>query len=572
MVTTNRGPRIPVFTSLRGYQTDWLRADIAAGLAIAAVALPIAIAYPAIAGLPPETGLYATIAPLVAYAVFGSSRQLVVGPDAATLTVLGAVLATILATQDSSADRASLAALLALAVGALCFVARALRLGVLATFLSRPVLTGFFAGISLSIMVGQISRLTGVQIESNGLIRPFLELLGKAKLIHWPSLLLGAALFAILQAGRIIRLPVPGPVIVVVLAVALSALFDFRARGIAVVGDVPTDLPRFVVPAYAGAPFDIVALGAAAIFLVSFGSGIVTARSFAARDGHEVDANRELTGFGAANVAAGFFGGFPVTGADSRTAVNVTAGGRSQVASIVAASVLVATLLFLGPALRILPIPALGAILVSAALGLIDIAALREIRRISRVEFLFALIALSGPLGVGVLPGIVVAVAATLAYLLYKSAYPRIAMLGRIRGRNGFYKLHRSPEAEPTPGLALCIVEGSLQFYNCDNVRERLRAIAAELPHGTEWFVLDASAMPQIDGTGAAMLARIADEFAALGLVLGVAELHTEAAELLDRAGLLDRIGAKMIFDDLDDAFRAFGARAAVASPNDASS
>jgi len=553
--------RFPVLASLQGYRPDWLQSDISAGLAIAAVGLPSAIAYPAIAGLPPETGFYASIAPLVAYAVFGPSRQLIVGPDAGTMTVLAAVLATIYATPGVTADRVAVAALLALAVGIYCLLARVLRLGLLATFLSRPILIGFLAGISLSIMIGQIGRLSGVRIDSGGLIEPLVEIVDKADLIHWPSLALGAAMLLVLQAVRISKLPVPGPVIVVVLAVALSALFDFEAHGIAVVGDVPTDLPKPTLPAYSGVPVDTILLGAASIFLVSFGSGIVTARGFAARGGHEVDPNRELTGFGAANVAAGFFGAFPVTASDSRTAVNMSVGGRTQIASIAAAAALVVTLLFLGPALRILPIPALGAILVAAALSLIDVEALREIRRISGVEFLFALIALMGPLTLGVLQGIVIAVGATLVYLLYKSAHPRDALLGRIPGRDGFYKLHRSPEARPEPGLAVCIVQGNLLFFDTDYVKARLRAIASELPPGTEWFVLDASAIAQVDSTAAAMLAGIADEFAARGAALGLAEVHTEVLGLLERAGVIDRIGATMVFDDLDDALRAFRAR-----------
>jgi MFS superfamily sulfate permease-like transporter len=346
-----------------------------------------------------------------------------------------------------------------------------------------------------------------------------------------------------------------------VLAIALSAMFDFEARGIAVVGDIPSGLPRLALPAYSGVPLDVIVLGATAIFLVSFGAGIVTARSFAARGGYEVDPDRELTGFGAANVAAGFYAAFPVTASDSRTAVNTTVGGRSQIAAIVAAAALMAALLFLGPALRILPIPALGAILVAAALSLIDLEALRQIGRISRVELLFALIALAGPLSFGVLQGVVIAVGATLVYLLYKSAHPRDAMLGRIPGRDGFYKLHRSPEARPVPGLALCIVQGDLLFFNSDYVKARLRAIASELQPGTEWFVLDANAIAQVDSTGAATLAGISDEFAARGLALGLAEVHSEALGLLERAGVVDRIGPTMVFDDLDDALRAFRER-----------
>lgn len=567
MMTADPKRRAPVLASLHGYQPAWIGSDIAAGLAIAAVGLPSAIAYPAIAGLPPETGLYASIAPLVAYAVFGPSRQLIVGPDAATMTVLAATLAGMHAVPGTTADRVALAALLALAVGVLCFVARALRLGVLATFLSRPILTGFFAGISLSIMVGQIGRLTGVRIEADGLLRPLIEIAGKAAFIHWPSLALGLAMFILLQFARRMKLRVPGPVVVVVLAVALSALLDFEGRGIAVVGEIPTGVPSLAVPAFSGVRLDDIVLGAAAIFLVSFGSGIVTARSFAARGGYEVDPNRELTGFGAANIAAGLFSAFPVTASDSRTAINTTVGGRSQIAAVVAAAALLAALLFLGPALAILPIPALGAILVSAALGLIDIDALRQIWRISRVEFLFAMIALMGPLSLGVLKGIVIAVAATLVHLIYKSANPRDALLGRIAGRDGFYKLHRTPDARPEPGLVLYVLQGSLLFFNSDTVKARLRAIAEGLPSETEWFILDASAIAHVDSTGAAMLAGIADEFAARDISLGLAELHSEAQGMLKRAGVVDRIGEAMVFEDLEDALHAFRQTKAAPAP-----
>lgn len=410
------GLPFPVLASLSGYQPGWLRADLSAGLAVAAVGLPSAIAYPAIAGLPPETGIYASIAPLVAYAFFGPSRQLIVGPDAATMTVLAAVIVTVTASMPGglAVDRIALAALLALGVGLFCLVAWVLRLGVLATFLSRPILTGFFIGISLSILIGQIGRFTGVKIEAEGLLGPVLELLRKAGSIHWPSLLLALGMFGLLQIARTIRSPVPGPVLVVVLSAVLSAVFDFEGRGIAVVGDIPVGLPSFSLPGIAGLPIQNLALGAAAIFLVSFGAGIITARSFGAIGGYPVDPNRELIGFGSANMAAGLFGAFPVTASDSRTAVNLTVGGRSQVASIVAAATLIATLLFLGPALRIIPLPALGAILAATAISMIDLAAMARIWRISRMEFVFALIAMWGPIGLGVLNGVVIAIGATL--------------------------------------------------------------------------------------------------------------------------------------------------------------
>ena len=558
------GVRLPVPASLYGYQLGWLRSDVSAGLAVAAVGLPSAIAYPAIAGLPPETGIYASIAPLVAYAIFGPSRQLIVGPDAATMTVLAAVLVAVTASVPVGleVDRTAVAAVLALGVGLLCLAAWVLRLGVLATFLSRPILTGFFIGISFSILIGQIGRFTGVKIEAEGLLGPVLELLRKAGSIHWQSLLLAMGMFGLLQIVRIMRFPVPGPVLVVVLAVVLSAVFDFEGRGIAVVGDIPTGLPSLSLPAIAGLPIQTLVLGAAAIFVVSYGAGIITARSFGAIGGYPVDPNRELIGFGAANIGASLFGAFPVTASDSRTAVNLSVGGRSQVSSIVAAAALIATLLFLGQTLRIIPIPALGAILAATAISLIDLAALRQIWRISRMEFVFALIAMWGPIGLGVLNGVVIAIGATLVYVLRKLMFPRDAMLGRVPGHDGFYKLHRTPEARQVPGLAVCLVQGSLLFFNTDYVASRLRSIAEELPIDTRWLLIDASAISQIDSSAAAMLEELFDELRNRGIRFGLADLHAEARDILVRAGVIEHIGSDMVFDILEDAYHAFEARA----------
>jgi high affinity sulfate transporter 1 len=548
----------PVLASLRGYRPGWIKGDLAAGLAIAAVGLPSAIAYPAIAGLPPETGLYASMTPLVAYAVFGPSRQLIVGPDAATITVLAAALAAIPGLADT--DRAGVAAMLALVVGGLYLAGRALGLGVLATFLSRPILIGFFAGISLSIIAGQLKRVTGAPVTSDGLFAPFIDLVRNLGLIHWPSLALAAAMFAVLEATRPLRLPVPGPVIVVVLAVALSALLDLPARGVATVGDIPSALPAPAWPTSGGASPDQLLIGAFAIFLVSFAAGIVSARSFGQRGGYPVDANREMLGFGAANIAAGVFSAFPVTASDSRTAINASVGGRSQLAALVAAAALLVTILYLRPALAILPIPALGAILIAAAISLIDIPALREIWRISRIEFVFAMLALVAPITLGVLNGVLVAIGATFAYLLHKMMRPRDALLGRIPGRDGFYKLHRRPEARPIPGLVMALVEGDLLFFNADHVQARLLAIADAAPKDTRWILLDMGAVAQTDSTAAAMLEEVRADLAARGVRLALAEFNAEVRDLLDRAGLLAAVGPDMIFDDLDDALRAFEA------------
>jgi SulP family sulfate permease len=555
-----RGFRLPLLESLSEYRAAWLKDDVSAGVAIAAVALPSAIAYPAIAGLPPETGLYASLASLIGYALLGPSRRLIVGPDAATMSVLAASIGSVLAAipAQAEADRIGIAAILAFGVGAICLVARLLRLGVLANFLSRPILIGFFAGISLSILVGQIGRFTGMKIEANGLIGPFIELASKVDAIHVPSLILAIGMFVLLQIVQAIRLSIPGPVIVVVLSVILSAVLDLQSMGVAVVGEIPAGLPTLTIPALGKLPIDTLLLASAAVFLVSFGSGIVTARSFAARTGERVDSNGELVGFSAANVASGLVGGFPVTSSDSRTAINLMIGGKTQIAGLVAAGALTATLLFLNDALRILPVPALGAILAAAALSLIDVRALWQVWRISRMEFVFALIAMWGAISLGVLNGVILAVGATMVYLLRKAMFPRVAMLGRIPAQDGFYKLHRSPTARPVPDLAICQIQESLLFFNSDYVERQLREITDMLPDGTRWFLIDAGAIVQVDSTGALMLKEFCATLAERGTLIAIAELHSDVKGFLERVGVIEQIGPSMVFEDLQDALNAF--------------
>lgn len=552
---------IKVLSSLRGYKVSWLKSDLSAGLAIAAVGIPSAVAYPAIAGLPPETGIYASIASVIGYALFGPSHRLIVGPDAATMAVLAGVISTVLAGHPAAtpADRALAAGAIALGVGAICLAGSLLRLGNLASLLSRPILVGFFVGVAISIIVGQIGRVTGVSIEADGLLAPLTELARKAGSIHLPSLLLAVAMFAILQLARFWRLVVPGPVIVVLLSILLSSALGFEAMGIRIVGTLPSGLPTLQLPWESGLPIGQLILGAAAVFVVSFGAGIITARSFGAQTGETVDANAELTGFGAANIASGLLGGFPVTSSDSRTAVNLSVGGRSQVAGLTAAVALGVAMLFFSDLMRILPIPALGAILISAALSVIDLNGLHQIWKISRVEFGFALIALMGALSFGVLQGVVVAIIATFVYAILNAMQPRVVLLGRHPGRMGFYKLHRSPETRPVDGMTICFIQGSVLFFNADHVKDRLEEIIAAAVRGTRWLVVDASAITQVDSTGAEMFQAIREDLRQRGIRMAFAEVQSDVAALLARAGLSAADGTTLFFDDLEDALQAFG-------------
>jgi sulfate permease, SulP family len=461
---------------------------------------------------------------------------------------------------SSTDDRIVVSAAIAAIVGVLCFLASILRLGFIANLLSRPILTGFMTGISLSILVGQLGRFTGLKIESDGLFRPLFELAAKADQIHWPSLTLGTSLFLLLRVLSAWLPAIPAPLVVVALATALSAAFDFPSLGIRVVGDIPSRLPSPMLPIPQGVSISELIPGAMAVLIVSFGAGIVTARSFGAKNKCPVDANSELLGFGAANVACGLFGGFAVTASDSRTAINDSMGGKTQLAGIVSAAALALAVLFLSDALSLLPTPALGAILASAAVSLIDLRTLRELWRISWIEFVFALISIAGVVVLGVLNGVAIAVGATLLYLLMKDMWPRDAMLGRIPGREGFYKLHRYQNAQPIPGLAIYLLQGNLLFFNADYVKGRLEDVIASLAPGTEWLIFNAGATAQIDSTAAVMLDELHIIAEERGLKFAIVELHLEPLETLVRSGLVAKIGRDMIFDDLEDAVAAFSA------------
>jgi sulfate permease, SulP family len=547
----------PIVAQLEGYRSGWLLKDVSAGLAIAAVALPIGVAYPAIAGLPPIVGLYASILPLIGYAIFGSSRQLIVGPDAATLTILAASLAQISSTSPEP-QRALVSAAFAITVGVMCLLSGACRLGFIANFLSRPILTGYLCGISLTLLTSQIGRLTAVQVEAKGLLRPLIELGGQLTQIHVPTLVFGVGILLLLRLLRWWLPRSPGPLVAVVIGTLLSFLFDLESFGISLVGKLPAVLPTLTLHMPKGIELDDLVLAAFGILIVSFGSGIVTARSFGAKNRYRVDANRELIGFGAANIASGFFGGFPVSGADSRTAINDAVGGRTQVAGLVAAAALTVVLVVLTDAMKYLPVAALGAVIASAAIDLFDAKELRRLWQTSHVEFLFALIAMLGVIALGVLKGVLIAIVAAGVYLLARVSRPSDALLGCIPGRDGFYKLHREPRARPIPGLAVYLVQSSLVFFNIDYVRDRIRWIVDRLPQSTRWFILDAEAVTTIDSTAAAVLGEISEELSRRNLRLGVASLHAQPRELLARSGFLAAIGPEMSFARIEDAAFAF--------------
>jgi len=549
---------LPLVSQLGGYRPEWFKSDLTAGLSVAAVSLPTAIAYPAIAGLPIEMGLFATIFSLIGYALLGPSRQLMVGPDTATCIMLAGVLAA--AGAATEADRVTVTLALTMVVGLFCFMAGLLRLGFLANFLSRPMLVGFLSGISLSLIIGQIERLTSISIQSDGLVRPLIELAARIDEASLPTLIVGLGTLIFLRTSRHAMPSLPASLIAIIVVTLISYFTDLRSMGVAVIGPLPDVAFDLRWPPGQVISLDLVG-GALAVMLVGFGSGAVTARSFAMKARRSMDADRELFGFGAANVFSGLFGGFPVTASDSRTAVNFAVGGKTQLVSLVAAGTLALLVLYVADALAYLPTATLGAILLSAAIDLIDLPELRALLRISRSELCFALITMISVVVAGVLQGVFIAIAATLAHLLWAASHPRLALLGRIQGSAGLYKLHRYPAAQPIPGLTIVVLQSALVFFNAEFAKLRLLKIAHATRGVDQWFILDAAAVNTIDSTGLAALEEVRAALAEYGVSFGIADLNSRARRIIDGSGMADRIGTDMIFASAEAAIAAFDAR-----------
>ena len=420
----------PGLAALRHYKVADAPADINAGLAVAAVAVPVGIAYAALAGFGPEVGLYRSILPLIAYAIFGTSRQLIIGPDAATCAVIAAAVAPLAG--GNAALYASLSATLALLTGLICIGASFLRLGVLADFLSRPILVGFLNGVALSIILGQADKIFGFPVHEFGILPRVIEIIGKLGETHWATLAVAAGTFAIMAIVPRLVPWLPSALVGMALAGAAVPLLGLAAAGVKTLGAVPAGLPALKLPYADPALLSSLFAEAAGLALVTFSSMMLTARSFAAKNGYDVDADQDFAALGAANVASALSQGFAVSGADSRTAVSDAAGGRTQAVGLVAAAAVALVLLFFTAPLQFVPLAALGAVLVAAGLSLIDIASLRLIYRIDPTEALLSVLATLGVVAVGPVNAILFAVMlALLRFIKLMSRPPARLRQGR---------------------------------------------------------------------------------------------------------------------------------------------
>jgi high affinity sulfate transporter 1 len=556
--------RLPGIADLRKYRADWLPSDVLAGVSVASIQVPTAIAYAVLAGFSAETGLYASVLPLIAYALLGSSRQLIVGPDSATCAMIAA---TLLPLAGHDAHRyADYSVVLALMVGAFSILGGFARLGFIADFLSRPILTGFLNGVGLSIIAGQMGKLLGLTIQSNNFIGQLGEVASRLGETHVLTAALGVGLMLFLIVLKRVAPRIPGPLAGVVIGGLIVASFDLTARGVRVLGVVASGLPPLGIPSVDPHDLSSLAIGALGIALVSYCSAMLTARSFAARNHYDLDANQDFIALGVANLSAGLSRGFVVSGADSRTAISEAAGAKSRLAGVVSAAATALVVLFFTGPLRYIPNPALAAVLIMAGIGLIDVATLRRLRTIDRFEFRLAVATTLGVLVAGVLPGIVVAVALAIARLLSLAARPTDAVLGEIPGQDVYLNVAEHPEAMTLPGLIIYRFDAGPLFFNAGYLKQRIRAVIAAAPARPAWFLFSAEAASVMDFTGAEALREICEELDALDITFAVARPRGRFDLMLGRTGLDARIGADHIFPSVRSGVTAF--RAATAAVN----
>jgi high affinity sulfate transporter 1 len=543
---------LPILDWLPHYRKESFSHDFVAGISVAAVALPVAIAYSHLAGVPPVNGLYASLLPLLAYALFGSSRQLIVAPDAATCTIVAAVVLP-LAGQDPI-RYLSLTAALAMITGVFCIVAGFARLGFLTNFLARPILTGYLNGIAICIITGQLGGLFGFTLAPAGFFRLLGQFFSKLDETHGPTLAVGVSALALLLLLARLTPKVPGPLVAVTCGIAGSMLFGFSEYGVKLLSVIPAGLPSLAIPHINAGDWEQLATGAVGLALISYNSAMVTARGFAAKNRYDIDANQEFIALGVANIGAGLMQGFAISGADSRTAVNYSVGGKSQITGLVAVTVLALTLLFLTKPLGWLPMAVLSAVLIKAAMGLFDLQSLMNLRRVSPQEFRLCLITLFGVITVGVLPGVMVAVGMAIVQLLIRGSSPHDAVLGRIIGTHIYRDTAINPDAETFPGVLIYRFDAPLLFFNADHFKTRIRSIVREAPTPVRHFLLDAETMPYLDSTGAASLEQVFGDFEDEGITPAIASAKSPVRTMLDRTGLTERIGPERMFISIESA------------------
>ncbi len=547
---------MPGVRAMRVYERGWLSRDLIAGIVLATLLVPQGMAYAELAGLPAITGLYTTVVCLVAYAIVGPSPILVLGPDSS----LGPIIAaTILPLAAAGSDEAvALAGMLAILVGIITVAAGVAKLGFVADLLSSPVRTGYLAGLAVTIFVGQLPKLFGFSTDASGFlgeVQAFLQGLDQTN--AW-ALGIGLVSLAIILGLKALAPRSPGILVAVVVSIVVSIVLDLASHGVSVIGVLPQGFPLPSIPAVPVADIPLLVAGAVGISLVAIGDTISTSGAFASRGGYEVSANQELAGIGSANLAAGFFSGFPVSTSGSRTAVAVQSGAKTQLTGIVAAGLVLAMLLFVPGLVQSMPQPVLAAVVIAASLSLFDVAELRRLYRVRKTEFALAIACALGVIFVGVLQGIVIAVILSVFYIFKRAWSPYSAVLGVAPEVPGFHDVTRYPDAEQVPGLLIVRWSAPLFFANANQFRDRVRELVKASSPAPAWVLVAAEPVTDIDTTAGAMLADLDLELNAAGIHLAFAELQSGVRDTIVKYGLLETIDEGHFYRSVDEAREAF--------------
>ena len=549
---------LPGLQTLRRYEAAWLRHDIVAGLVLTTILVPVGIAYAVASGLPGIYGLYATIIPLLAYALFGPSRIMVLGPDSSLAAV---ILAVVLPLSGGDPFRAVMVAgMMAVVSGLVCIVAGVARLGFITELLSKPIRYGYMNGIALTVLISQLPKLFGFSIKSDGPLRNLWAvamgvLEGRA---NWTAFTVGAGTLAVILLLKGSK-RVPGILIAVVGATVVVGALGLAAHaGVSVLGSLPQGLPKFAIPWITYADIGPVLIGGCAVALVSFADTSVLSRVYAARTHTYVDPNQEMVGLGVANLAAGFFQGFPISSSSSRTPVAEAAGARTQLTGVVGA-LTVALLLVAAPdLLQNLPTSALAAVVIASAIGLIVVADLSRIYRIQRWEFWLSIVCTIGVAVFGAIPGIALAIVFAVIEFLWDAWRPYSAVLGRAEGVKGYHDIKRYPDARRIPGLVLFRWDAPLFFANAELFRDRVLDAVATSPTPVRWLVVAAEPVTSVDITSADMLAELDETLQAVGIELCFAEMKDPVKDKLKRFGLFARLGQETFFPTLGSAVSSY--------------
>lgn len=549
---------LPGLNTLRRYEPSWLRSDIVAGLVMTTMLVPVGIAYAEASGLPGINGLYATIVPLLAYALFGPSRIIVLGPDSALAAVILAVVAPLSAGDPQRA--VAVGGMMAIVSGVVCVAAGVGRLGFITELLSKPIRYGYMNGIALTVLLSQIPKLLGFKVSGDGPIRQAWAIVEQviAGRTNLAALAVGGGTLALILVLK--RRPrVPGILIAVTAATVVVAIFDLATRsGISVLGSLPQGLPTPRLPFAHVESFVPILMGGVAVALVSFADTSVLSRTYAARLRSPVDPNQEMVGLGAANLAAGFFQGFPISSSSSRTPVAEAAGSKTQLTGVVGALAIAVLLLVAPNLLQDLPHTALAAVVIASAIGLFEVADLRRIYRIQRWEFWLSMACFAGVATLGAIPGIAVAIVIAVIEFLWDGWRPHSAVLGRPAGVKGYHDITRYPDARLIPGLVLFRWDAPLFFANAELFSARVLDAVASAPAPVRWLVVAAEPVTSIDVTAADALAELDDTLQAAGIELCFAEMKDPVKDKLKRFEIFTRLGERTFFGTIDEAVSAY--------------